>query len=153
VEILRNYFLYIAALRDIRFEQLESHRSELPELVYKRCRFIIEENQRVLSLAEALPGGDRQRLGKLFRESYLGARDLYQIGAPAMEAMLQAMLAAPGVIAARQAGAGFGGCMVALVEEEQVEAFAKFVEQDYAQRTGIQPYAYPVRPAAGAGLL
>jgi galactokinase len=43
--------------------------------------------------------------------------------------------------------------MVALVEEEQVEAFAKFVEQDYAQRTGIQPYAYPVRPAAGAGLL
>ena len=49
--------------------------------------------------------------------SYAGARDLYEIGAPSMDAMMAAMLAAPGVIGARQAGAGFGGCMVALVED------------------------------------
>jgi galactokinase len=153
VEILRKHYPDIAALRDISFEQLESHQAELPELVYKRCRFIIEENQRVLDLAQALRGGDPQRLGKLFRESYLGARDLYQIGAWAMEAMEQAMLAASGVIGARQAGAGFGGCMVALVEQEAVEAFAGQVQQDYAQRTGIQPQVYPVMAAPGAGLL
>jgi len=153
VEMLRSHYPDIEALRDIRFEQLESHRAELPEVVYKRCRFIIQENQRVLDLAQALPGGDRLRLSELFRDSYQGARDLYQISAPAMEAMLQAMLAAPGVIGARQTGAGFGGCMVGLVEEGQLAAFAGQVLNDYAQRTGIQPQVYPVIASPGAGLL
>ena len=107
----------------------------------------------MLDLAQALPGGDRLRLSELFRDSYQGARDLYQISAPAMEAMLQAMLAVPGVIGARQAGAGFGGCMVGLVEEGQLAAFAGQVQNDYAQRTGIQPQVYPVIASPGAGLL
>jgi galactokinase len=153
VESLRKYYPGIEALRDVSLEQLESHKKELPELVYKRCRFIIEENQRVLELAQALPGGDPGRLGELFRESYRGACELYEIGAPAMEAMAQAMLRAPGVIGARQTGAGFGGCLVGLVQEEAVEAFAEQVANGYAQRTGIQPQVYPVRAAAGAGVL
>ncbi len=46
---------------------------------------------------------------KLAKASYIGARDLYEIGVPEMEAMYQAMGSAPGVLGARQAGAGFGG--------------------------------------------
>jgi len=153
VEILRKHYPDIEALRDVCIEQLESHQAELPEVVYKRCRFIIEENQRVLDLAQALPAGDQQRLSELFRDSYQGARDLYQISASAMEAMLQAMLAAPGVIGARQTGAGFGGCMVGLVEEEGVADFAGQVQNDYAQRTGIQTQVYPVTASPGAGLI
>ena len=52
--------------------------------------------------------------------SFAGARDLYEIVVPEMEAMMEAMLSGPGVIGARQAGAGFGGCMVAFVEKEAV---------------------------------
>ena len=63
------------------------------------------------------------------------------------------MLGAPGVIGARQAGAGFGGCMVALVREEAVVAFSAHVEADYARRTGIQPRVYAVTAAAGAGFV
>jgi galactokinase len=153
VAILREHYPELAALRDASLEQLESYKDELPETVYKRCRFIIEENQRVLDLAQALPGGDPQQLGELFRESFRGARELYQISSPAMETMAQAMLAAPGVIGARQTGAGFGGCMVALVREEALEAFARQVQDDYAQKTGIQPQVYPVKAAEGAGVL
>ena len=76
----------------------------LPEVVARRCRFIIEESQRVLDLAEALPSGEPGRLFELLSASYLGARDLYEIGAPAMSDMMAAMLSAPGVIGARQAG-------------------------------------------------
>jgi galactokinase len=153
VAILREHYPDIAALRDVSPEQLESHHAGLPEAVYERCRFIIEENQRVLELAQVLPGGEPQRLGELFRESYRGARDLYQISSSAMEAMVQAMLAAPGVIGARQAGAGFGGCLVALVRDEALEVFARQVVDDYAQKTGIQPQVYPVKAAPGAGVL
>ena len=68
-----------------------------------------------------------------------------------MTAMMAAMRSAPGVVAARQAGAGFGGCMVALVAEEAVEEFAGHVVQDYAARTGLQPAVYPVKAAPGRG--
>ena len=70
-----------------------------------------------------------------------------------MSDMMAAMLSAPGVIGARQAGAGFGGCMVALVREEAVASFTAHVEADYLRRTGIQPRVYAVSAAAGAGLV
>jgi galactokinase len=119
----------------------------------RRCRFIIEENQRVLELAEALTAGDTACLQQLFAASYAGARDLYEIGAPAMEAMMQAMLSGPGVVAARQAGAGFGGCMVALVRQPQVAAFADHVRRAYTAVMKIEPSLYPVQAAPGAGPL
>jgi galactokinase len=68
-----------------------------------------------------------------------------------MSAMMAAMLSAPGVIGARQAGAGFGGCMVALVRADAVAGFSSHVEADYLRRTGIQPCVYAVTAAAGAG--
>lgn len=153
VRIFRGLGYDIAALRDLSIEVFERHESGLPGVVASRCRFIIEENQRVLDLSAALSQGDRPALGRLYAASFAGARDLYQISAPAMEAMVDAMLGAPGVIGARQAGAGFGGCMVALVEQAQVSRFAGAVGEAYAARTGIEPSVYPVCPSTGAGAL
>jgi galactokinase len=153
VRLLRRVYPDIVALRDVNLEQFEDYETELPPVVARRCRFIIEENRRVLDLAQALESGDVSGLANLMAESYRGARDLYEIGAPAMAAMMSAMQSAPGVIGARQAGAGFGGCMVALVEETQVEVFVQHVERQYRADTGTQPDVYPTRPAAGAGLV
>src|SRR5208283_1152669 len=124
--------LGVAALRDASLEQLEANRpASSGDEVYRRCRFIIEENTRVLQLAEALSGDDRAAIGRLCAASYRGACELYEIGAPAMASMMEAMLAAPGVIGARQAGAGFGGCMVAFVETGAAEEFARAVRTRY----------------------
>jgi len=153
VRLLQAFYPDITALRDVSLAQFEAHAADLPEVVARRCRFIIEESQRVLDLAEALPGGKPGRLFELLSTSYLGARDLYEIGAPAMSDMMAAMLSAPGVIGARQAGAGFGGCMVALVREDAVAGFSAHVEADYRRRTGIEPRVYAVSAAAGAGLV
>jgi galactokinase len=146
--------LGVAALRDASLEQLAAQRRELPDdVVYQRCRFIIEENARVLELAQVLSGGDRAAIGRLCAQSFRGACELYEIGAPAMVSMMQAMLAAPGVIGARQAGAGFGGCMVAFVEADAVDRFASAVRSSYKAATNLQPEIYAVRAAAGAGLI
>ena len=153
VRMLSAAYPRVAALRDVTVEMLEPLEPSLPSVVARRCRFIVEENARVLALAGALSAGDRCALASLCAASYAGARDLYEIGAPAMEAMMQAMLAAPGVIGVRQAGAGFGGCMVALVEADSARAFAESVKDRYAAAMGIEPFVYPVRPSAGAGLI
>ena len=143
----------IEALRDVSFDEFDAAKDQMPNLVRKRCQFILEENQRVLDLAKPLSENDSDTLKELFNTSYFGARDLFEIGAPAMEEMYQSMLNAPGVVAARQTGAGFGGCMVALVNNDQVDEFAKDVQYKYKAETGIEPDIYSVSPSAGAGLL
>ncbi len=141
----------VTALRDVSLELFEAHEAELPPVVARRCRFIIEENQRVLDLADALTRGDHDELHRLFEASFEGATRLFEIGAPSMTAMHEAMTGAPGLIARRQAGAGFGGCLVAIVERARVEAFAARVERTYAGATGIEPSVFAVEASPGAG--
>ncbi len=107
----------------------------------------------MLDLAEALPIGDADRLRDLMAASYAGARDLYEIGVPAMESMMNAMASGPGVVGARQAGAGFGGCMVAVVERDRVDEFSEHVRRTYEAETGIVPHVFAVEAAPGAGVL
>lgn len=153
VSILSQWGPEIEALRDVSMDLFEAHEAALSGVVARRCRFILEENQRVLDLATTLPTGNRERLRELLVASYDGARGLYELTVPAMEAMMEAMMSGPGVVGARQAGAGFGGCMVALVDEAQIGAFTSHVKQAYQEATGIEPHVYSVMPTAGAGPL
>jgi galactokinase len=151
--LLARFYPQVATLRDVTLEQFESHEADLPRVVAQRCRFIIEENLRVLQLAEALSGGEQTAIQALTAASYTGARDLYEIGSLEMARMMEAILTAPGVIGARQAGAGFGGCMVAFVEAGTTRAFERHVQGLYEVATGIKPEVYPVQASEGAGEL
>lgn len=153
VRILAGFYPDVRTLRDVSAQQLHAHRADLSEVVFRRSRFILEENQRVLDMAGALARGDRQQIGTLTAESYAGARDLYEIVSDEMQMMMAAMRSGPGIIGARQAGAGFGGCMVAFVEQRTVDTFARHVQTTYRARAGIDPLVYPVQAAPGAGRL
>lgn len=152
-QILSSFYPAIKTLRDASLKQLQAHETDLDPVVYKRCRFIIEENQRVLDLAEALAAGNHAEAGHLANESFAGARDLYEIVSQEMVAMQKAIMSAPGTLGVRGAGAGFGGCMVVFVEDEQTEGFAAHVAEHYQSSTGITPQIYPGLAADGAGLL
>jgi galactokinase len=134
----------IKALRDVTLDQYKLHEDQLPPVVRQRCRFIIEENQRVLEMSAALSSGEVGKISHLTRASYQGARELFEIVSPEMELMMEAMLNAPGVIGARQAGAGFGGCMVSFVHSTEVPQFTAHVSKAYLKSTQIEPQVYPV---------
>jgi len=153
VRSLAAFYPGVTHLRDLTPEQFLAHEADLPERVAKRCRFIIEENRRVLDLAAALSADDRTAIRALTDASYVGARDLYEIVSPATEPMMEAVLTGPGLVGARQAGAGFGGCMVAFVEDGAVDAFADHVGTRYRAKTTVEPEVYAVRAAKGAGPL
>jgi galactokinase len=143
----------IGALRDVSPAFLAAHEDSLPPEVARRCRFIVEEERRVLELSEALPTGDRAILAALLEASWDGATRLFEIGAPAMTAMSEAIGGAPGLIGRRQAGAGFGGCLVAFVEREAVAPFSQHVARAYAATTGIEARIFAVEAAPAAGPL
>jgi galactokinase len=149
---LAAFYPHVKTLRDVTLKQFRAHARDLPPVVARRSQFIIAENQRVLQLADALADDDREAISQLTLDSYEGAYDLFEIGCDEMEAMMHAMQTGPGVIGARQAGAGFGGCMIAFVEDMLVEDFAEHVVQTYQSTTGIKPQVFAVQAASGAGV-
>lgn len=142
--------LGVSSLREVPVEVLAARRSELPEQVARRCEFIVAESARANSLATALEAGNREAVARLCAESFAGARDLYEICSPSMVAMNRAMQEAPSVIGSRQAGAGFGGCMVAFVDALSTDYFRAAVVESYLSATGLRPEVYPVAAATGA---
>jgi galactokinase len=151
--ILSMFHPEIQSLRDATLEQLQAHVADLDPVVYKRCKFIIEENQRVLTMASALAAGNQTEIGRLALKSFEGARDLYEIVSCEMIAMFEAIMRVPGILGARGAGAGFGGCMVAFVQSNSIEPFSHQVREQYILNTGVEPEIYPVQAANGASAL
>jgi len=150
VRILQSETPTIQSLRDVQRSVFTTREPELPPVIAKRARFIIEENARALSMAEALEMGDRAAIRKLLCASYRGACRLFDMVVPEMEAMARAVIHVPGAIGVRQTGTGFGGCMVAVIEKEATEAFTRTALENYRAATGITAAIYPVHAVAGA---
>jgi len=148
--LLREQDGRIRTLRDVNSPLFDRLKSRLPELLQKRCQFVFEENQRVVDFVAAIVKDDRRAMKSLCSESFIGERDLYGKTVPAMERMYEAMMSGPGIVAARQSGGGFGGCMLAYVLEDQVEAFAANVHKKYLAETQIKPAVYVTAPSSGA---
>jgi galactokinase len=149
VRILAQYFPQVRALRDATLEQLEACRAAMPETVYKRCRHVVTENQRVLFAADAL---DRRRLDDLARvmaESQRSLRDDYEVSCDELDLLVELANREKGVHGARMTGAGFGGCTINLVEAESVGLFRERVSAGYQARTGITPDVYICTAADG----
>ena len=145
--------LGVDGLCQSNLKELIQHQASMPEVVFRRCRFILEEDARVPAMAAALSNGDATKIHELCMDSFHGARDLYEICAPPMHAMMDAMMKAPGVVGARQAGAGFGGCMVAIVRRAESRVFAESVSRGYHVATGICPEIYAVQGARSASVI
>lgn len=80
-----------------------------------RARHVISECARVRSTVQALRADDLTSAGRCFVESHVSLRDDFAVSSPALDALVDELIAMPGVYGARLTGAGFGGCVVALV--------------------------------------
>jgi galactokinase len=90
-------------------------------VVRRRARHVITENARVGAFAEALAARDLAAAGQLMVESHASLRDDFEVSTPALDALVERLIATPGVHGARLTGAGFGGCVVALTDPETLD--------------------------------
>jgi galactokinase len=153
VETLRGLGARIASLRDANLEMLEAAAGRMPNVEFRRARHVVTENDRVTEAVDALRRGALDELGPLFRASHASLRDDFEVSTPELDALVATATAAPGVIAARLTGAGFGGAIVALVRAGDVDAAVEAIEHGYATPAGRPPDVIRVRAAAGAGLV
>ena len=88
----------------------------------RRARHCVTENRRTREAVAALDEGDADRLGALMNESHASLREDFDVSLPAIDALV-ADAQGLGAAGARLTGGGFGGCIVALVENEQAAAW------------------------------
>lgn len=137
----------ITALRDVSSAQLEAHKRLLPETIYRRCRHVVSENERVQAAVDAFERGDYQVVGQLMNESHTSLRDDYEVSSEALDVMVDAMRSQPGCLGARLTGAGFGGCAVALVRTGTEAGVREAIRKIYARKMNSRSR---YRSAAGA---
>lgn len=145
--------LGVTKLRDATISGLEAAKGQMSEVVYRRARHVITENDRCLAFKDALHAGDLATAGALVKASHVSLRDDYEVSCLELDAMADAANAAPGCIGARMTGAGFGGACVALVYTEQLDAFREATLSAYTQATGRVGEAMACRIVDGARVL
>ena len=153
VAILQGVLPNVTALRDVTSAQLEEHKGLLSETVYRRCRHVVGENERVLQAVEALTRNDLVTVGRLMNESHTSLRDDYEVSSPALDAMVNAMRSVEGVYGARLTGAGFGGCAIALVQPGREQAVTDAIYEKYPKAANIWPEVYISQAGPGAQLI
>jgi galactokinase len=139
----------IQALRDVSLEALERNRNLLSDLIYRRCRHVITENDRVPRAAAALREGKIAHLGQLMAESHRSLRDDYQVSCPELDLMVDLAKKRPGVFGARMTGGGFGGCTVNLVDRAMTSEFKRRIAADYHAATGRHPDIFVCETSQG----
>lgn len=151
VRILRHHLPAVHALRDVALPDLEIHKNHMSDTVYRRCRHVITENQRVLDAAAALQAGDLQRFGELMYESHRSLREDYEVSCEELDLLVELAGDLDGVYGARMTGGGFGGCTINLVRSDAADGVARDLATAYAGKTGKTPEVYVCAAADGAG--
>ncbi|MGH8822984.1 MAG: galactokinase [Jiangellaceae bacterium] len=138
--------LGIPALRDAAVTDL----GVLPPSLLRRARHVVTENARVLHVVDLLRSrADPREIGPLLTGSHVSLRDDFEITVPAVDVAVDTLLAA-GAYGARITGGGFGGCVIALVEDTAVDASVRTVESAYAEHGFDPPTWFLAVPSAGA---
>ena len=97
----------------------------------------VEENQRVLDSVEVLKNNDLKQFGQYMNDSHASLRDLYEVSCDELDIMVEEAQRIPGTLGSRMTGAGFGGCTVSLVHQDDVDRFIHEVGEAYTTRSGL----------------
>jgi galactokinase len=134
--------LGVQALRDATIDQVADD---------PIARHVVTENGRVAAFAAALGRADLPTCGALMLASHRSLRDDFKVSTPELDRLVELSVEA-GAHGARLTGAGFGGCIVALVAAGTADAVATAVADRYRAETGREPSAFAVSAVDGAGL-
>ena len=141
----------INSLGELTEEEFEEVKNVITDpIVRKRAKHAVYENQRTLKAVKALENNNLLLFGKLMSESHISLRDDYEVTGKELDTLVSLAWEMPGVIGARMTGAGFGGCTVSIVKEENVQNFIDTITKKYTEIIGYAPDFYVATISDGA---
>jgi galactokinase len=144
----------VKALRDVTIEEFNERVSDLNEMVAKRARHVITENDRTEEAAKALSAGDMKRMGQLMAQSHISMRDDFEITVREIDLIVDIVKEVIGEQGGvRMTGGGFGGCVVALVPPTLVDDVKAAIGAQYQKASGLKESIYVCQAMSGAGVI
>lgn len=142
--------LAIKSLGELTEEEFEKNTFLINDpILEKRARHAVYENGRTIKAKNALVKGDLETFGKLLNASHASLRDDYEVTGLELDTLAQTAQSVPGVLGARMTGAGFGGCAIALVKEDQLENLKEIVGEKYLNVVGYKADFYEAHVGDG----
>lgn len=130
-------------LRGATMEQLDAVKGQISEEDYKRARYVIGEERRVLDVCDALGRGDYETVGRRMYETHWGMSKDYEVSCEELDFLVE-VAEACGVTGSRIMGGGFGGCTINLVKDERYDDFIAKAREQFAARYDHEPKVYDV---------
>ena len=143
----------VQSLREVTMAMLDEFRDKAGEEVYRRCRYVIEEIDRVKQAAVFLEEGDFKSFGKLLFLTHRGLSEEYEVGCSETDFLVEVAAESGLVYGARMMGGGFGGCTLNVLDGSKTEAFLEIVQEKYLARFRKEPDFYQVAPAEGVFIM
>lgn len=144
----------IKSLGELDETQFEQYKSAIKsEVRQRRAKHAVYENQRTIKAVAALKAGDIEEFGKLMIASHDSLRDDYEVTGKELDTLVASALKQDGVIGSRMTGAGFGGCTVSIVKNDNIDAFIENVGKEYKDTIGYAADFYVVEVGDGAGTI
>ncbi|MBC7868527.1 MAG: galactokinase [Gloeobacteraceae cyanobacterium ES-bin-316] len=143
----------VNSLRDVNMEMLQEYVLPKDKLVFTRCKFVVEEIQRLLSACEDLQKGDIVALGKKLFSTHEGLSKEYEVSCKELDYLVNAVKENPAVLGARVMGGGFGGCTINIIREDAVDAIVAQLGAAYKTAMGLELSAYVVQTDDGTAIV
>ena len=153
VQVIRNHYPQVSSLRDVTLPMIEDYIAEFPEKVYNRCRYVIQENERVLDASKDLEKNDLKSFGKKMYETHKGLSQLYEVSCEELDFLVEESKNINGVLGARMMGGGFGGCTINFVLDSDLKEFITKMCHAYEKKFGVKMNTYVVSIKDGTGIL
>ena len=127
----------VNSLRDANRSMLDKYVLQKNKIVYKRCLYVVEEIERLLTGCEDLRAGDLASLGKKMFATHEGLSKQYEVSCKELDLLVDFVKNNSNVFGARMMGGGFGGCTINLVKEEAIESLVSTIKPAYQSATGL----------------
>lgn len=156
LKILQETYPAIQTFRDVSVRQVEEclfiHK-EASNKIYQRCKYVVEEIERVQLAVKDLLVGDMKAFGQKMFATHRGLSELYEVSCPELDVLVNAVKDNEHVLGARMMGGGFGGCTINIIKSDQVQNIIAQVTEYYHHATNKKLHTYQVTIQQGTHII
>jgi len=153
IALIQPHHPQVKKLRDANMQMLDDYVKPADELLYRRCKYMVEEIERLTTACDDLKHGNLTSLGKKMFATHEGLSNDYEVSCKELDFLAAAVKNNPAVLGARMMGGGFGGCTINIVKEEAIDELSATLYKNYKAAMGMELTTYIVQTDDGTAIL
>lgn len=150
---VKEHHASVKSLRDVTLDMLIKHVQPRDTVIFKRCHYVISENERLIKGCEDLKAGNISALGKKMFQTHEGLSKDYEVSCKELDVLVDSVKNDPDVLGARMMGGGFGGCTINLVKDHAIDKLTTSVSRVYKEQTGLDLTMYIAQIGNGTQII